>query len=205
MKLCRKIPMYLLLIAVLLSLSACGGKRPEATTVYVDKDGKLKQTLVDPSPDYALEKLQAYTENRITSYLKGTEDGEVRLNSCKEEDGFVYMELSYGTAADYAAFNGMECFCGTLEEASAAGMVPAEPLQAPDGTGVDFAALLAEHPEYHLLVLAEHVQVQTDTAIVCASAPAAVTGDYTAVIGDGDAGTSGYYPRKTASAYLIFE
>lgn len=206
MKICRKIPMYLLLIVVLLSLTACGEKRPEATTVCVDKGGKLKQILVDPAPDYSIGDLQEYTEERITAYLKENEEGEVRLESCEQEDGVLYMELSFGTAADYTTFNGMDCFLGTLEEAAAAGVVPGDTLLAPDGTPMDFTALTAEHPEYRMLVLSENTLVETNKEIICSTVQAAITGKNTAVIGDGDAGTSGYYPRKTDTpAYLIFE
>lgn len=206
MKLCRKIPMCLLLIVVLLSLSACGGKRPEATTVCVEKGGKLKQILVDPTPSYSVSDLQEYTEERITAYLEDNEEGEINLDSCTEEDGVVYMELSFGTSADYSAFNSMDCFCGTLEEAAAAGLTPAESLCAPDGTEMSFSSLLAEHPEYHMLILSENTLVETNSDIICSGGPIGVTGERTAMIGDGDAGTSGNYPRKTdASAFLIFE
>ena len=206
MKLCRKIPMCLLLIVVLLSLSACGEKRPEATTVCVEKGGKLKQILVDPEPEYSVNDLKEYAEESISAYLEATEEGEIRLESCEEQDGIVYMELSFGSSADYSAFNSMDCFCGTLEEASAAGEIPTDTLLAPDGSAVDFSALLAEHPDYHLLVLSEHTLVETNTDILCATVQATITGERTATIGDGDAGTSGYFPRKTdAPAWLIFE
>lgn len=204
MKYCRKMWMCLLLLVVTVSLSACGGKRPEATTVLVEKGGKLKQILVDPAPDYSVTGLQEYTEERISAYLEDNKEGEIGLDSCEEEDGVLYLEISYGSSADYAAFNAMDCFCGTLEEAAAEGIVPSEVLVAPDGSAVDFSALLAEHPEYRMLVLSENVLIQTNQDILCASAPAAITGTRTAVIGDGDAGTSGYFPRKTEiPAYLI--
>ncbi|MDO4489926.1 MAG: hypothetical protein Q4B85_02475 [Lachnospiraceae bacterium] len=206
MKLCRKISLYLLLTVVLLSLSACGGKRPEATTVCVEKGGKLKQVLVDPAPDYYVEDLQSYTEDRISTYLKDSEEGEVRLNSCRETEGTVYMELSFGSAADYSAFNRMDCFLGTLQEAADAGISPPDVLAAPDGTPADFGTLLAEHPEYRMLLLSEHTLVQTNTDILYSTPQAVITDGRAAIIGDGDAGTSGYYPRKTdLPGCLIFE
>lgn len=206
MKLCRKLPVCLLLIVVLLSLSACGEKRPEATTVCVDKGGKLKQILVDQAPDYSMADLQEYTEERITAYLKENKEGEVRLESCEEEEGVIYMELSFGTSADYTAFNSMDCFCGTLEEAAEAGIQPGDTLLTADGSTVDYAILLAENPEYHMLVLSENTLVQTNKDILCSTVQASITGKNTAKVGDGDAGTSGYYPRKMdVPAYLIFE
>lgn len=205
MKLCRKISMCLLLILSILSLSACGGKRPEATAVYVDKDGNLKQILVDASPEYSLEGLRDFTEDKIKTYLKENENGEIRMDSCEEKNGIVYLELSYGRAADYAEFNRMSCFLGTLNDAALAGIVPEGNLTAPDGSAVDFASLQEEHPEYYLLSLSENIIVQTDRRIQAVSSLVTVSSENTAVIGDGDAGTSGYYPRKTAaSAYLIF-
>lgn len=206
MKQCRKIPVYLLLLVVLLSLSACGEKRPEATTVCVVKGGKLKQILVDQAPDYTESELQEYTEDKIAAYLETEKKGDVKLDSCKEVDGVVYMELLFGSAADYSAMTGLPCFFGTLEEAVDAGTVPAGTLVAPDGTTVEFSALLAEHPDYHMLGLAENVLVQTNKEIFYSVAPATVTGERTAVIGDGNSDTSGYMPRMTdAPAYLIFE
>ncbi|MDO4616337.1 MAG: hypothetical protein Q4B03_02615 [Lachnospiraceae bacterium] len=206
MKLCRKICVCLLLITSLLSLSACGGERPEATTVYVDKKGNLKQILVDPAPDYSPGELQTYTEDRIAAYNKAHTDADVQLNSCTEEEGVIYAELSYGSFEDYTGFNSMDCFLGTLEEAQTAGMIPEEQLIAAGGEAVDIAALLAEHPEYHILSLSEHTLVQTETAILGSGGTVVITGETTAVFGDGDAGTSGYYPRKTeAAGWLIFE
>ncbi len=205
MKLCRKIPMCLLLTVALLSLAACGSERPEATTVYVDKEGNLRQILVDSQPEYSVSDLEAYTEDSITAYLKANEGASIELESCEEADGVLYLELSYGSAEDYSGFNSMDCYLGTLEEASAAGMIGDTLLDA-DGLEMDTAALLAEHPDCRLLVLSEHTRVQTETAILCGSSLVAITGENTAQIGDGDAGTSGYFPRKTdAAAYLVFE
>lgn len=206
MKKCRKIPVYLLLLVALLSLTACGDKRPEATTVCVVKGGKLKQILVDQAPDYSVAELQEYTEDRIAAYLKTEKKGDVKLDSCEEKDGVICMELLFNTAADYTAMTGMTCFYGTLEEAVEAGMAPQDTLVAPDGTTADFSALAAEKPEYHMLVLAENVLVQTQENILYATAPAVITGEKTATIGDGDADTSGFIPRKTDTpAFLIFK
>ncbi len=206
MKKCRKISLILLLGMLVLSFSACSGEWPESTTLYAKQNGTLSQILVDTDPDYTLSELKTYAEEEIADYNENTEEGEVKLRSSKERDGVIYMELSYGSSSDYATFNGMNCSLTTLEEAAAAGILPEESLIAQDGSEVDISNLLAENPTCHLLILAEHTLVETESGIIGASSLVTITGEQTALIGDGDADTSGYYPRKTdRAAYLLFE
>lgn len=206
MKLCRKISAGILLTCILLSMTGCGQKRPDATTVYVDKKGKLKQILVDAAPSYSIGDLQEFTEQKITTYLEETEESEVRLESCEEEEGTIYMELSYGSSADYTAFNHMDCFSGTLQEASDAGVLPSDMLLAPDGSSTDCSALLAEEEEYMVLILNENTLVQSEKKILYVSGMVALSGETTAIVGDGDAGTSGFFPRLTDTpAILIYK
>ncbi len=206
MRRCRKMALCLLTCAAALALSACGREMPEATTVYVDENGTLEQILVDASADYSADDLKQYARESIDACLKANEEADIELVSCRKEDGTVYLELSYGSSDDYTALNSMYCFLGTLEEAAAAGTAPEGTLLAADGSETDYASLLAEHPEYHMLILSENTLVQTDTAILCGTELVTITGESTAVIGDGDAGSSGYFPRKTdGTACLIFE
>lgn len=104
-------------------LTGCGQSYDaEVSTVFVQKDGKIVSTDVEAFEEdrYDKEGLKTYVENAIADYNGGDTEAVV-MKSLTVEEGNAILILEYASASDYAAFNGIELFTGSIADALAAG------------------------------------------------------------------------------------
>lgn len=113
-------------IVVMLFMVACNQQNPDkigATTMYVDKEGKVYETVVEDfsMPQYDEEELSLTIAEEISAYNSKNGVDTIALEHFKVENGIVKTQLTYETASDYEAFNQEAFFNGTISEALAAG------------------------------------------------------------------------------------
>lgn len=111
-----------IMMTLLCLLTGCGGEAvPDRNTVSIQKDGTIRQTIVDQfEPEYYdIEELKTMAQEKIER-IGGT-DAKIVCESVKAEDGRVIVEMTYQTDADYRNYNNRELFNGTVSEASAQG------------------------------------------------------------------------------------
>lgn len=105
--------------------TGCGSKAEEdTTTIAVEKDGSLTSTIVEAFDReyYDAEDLKEYTLDAVAVYNAAGSDREITVSKVEAKDGTVRLQMKYGSAADYAGFNGKEIFAGTVAEAYEEGM-----------------------------------------------------------------------------------
>lgn len=123
--------LYLALCMLTLSgiLSACGSSFKAAEdAVYVTKDGSvIGASIEDFNEDYYdEEELKDYITESVEDYVSKNGDDSVTLDSFEvEENGEdgrqAALYLKYDSYIDYAQFNGVTMYAGTVAEAREAG------------------------------------------------------------------------------------
>lgn len=153
----------LFLMSFLLLLLVGCGKTPEETTVSISKKGVITQTIVEEwdQANYDEAEFEADIEAQIEEY--GTE--LVSLKSCEVKKNVITVVMEYATAADYAAFNGVQCFDGTIAEADAAGLIMNGTYYDTEGKETSQHKVLEDSTE-RVLILNEPVAVEVPGAIV---------------------------------------
>ncbi len=200
----------LLLLTVLFAGCASPG-RAVRTTLTADETGRLTQTILEPAggKDYTAEDVKAYAEESIAAY--GGEEGTVSLASCQMQGSDIRIVLTYASCRDYAAFNGMACFLGTIAEAEAEGFTFDRAFKAQDGTAADPNTLSERRNEWKVLILEEDVDVKVPDKILYATENVTVTGRLTATVNTvHDADTdrsliSEFAEMPDLQAYIIYK
>lgn len=113
----------LFFIFCIAALSGCAGRTDaDASTVFIEKKGKVASVDVEELDKdyYDEEELESYIKELIESYTD--KNGEtVSLTSFKVSDGVAKLKMEYGSYEDYAKFNGIELYAGTVVGARAEG------------------------------------------------------------------------------------
>ena len=136
-----------------LFLAACGAPY-DRTTFVLSKDGSAKQYIIDDAySDTGIGELKTYVENSVKEYQGDSEETRVRIDKCDIADGKVDIELFYASCADYAAYNDVICFDGTLEEASAAGFDLDRGYTNAEGSGISYSQLSSYETDKQVRVL----------------------------------------------------
>lgn len=104
-------------------LSACSQKTDaDVSTVFVGKKGSIISVDVETLDRdyYSTEELETYIAGHLEEYTQ--ENGDtVEEVSFDVEEGTAKLKMKYDSYEDYAAFNGIELFTGTVVAAQAAG------------------------------------------------------------------------------------
>ena len=112
-----------LLLVTGMLFAGCGmGVRSASTSLTIDETGKVLEEIVESqgNDDFTAEELKGFIDQEISRYNQNKE-GAVKLNTCSVQNGEVKISMEYASCEDYAAFNQVTCFAGTLQEAEDAG------------------------------------------------------------------------------------
>ena len=177
------------ILAVLLVLSGtvfsgCGmGVRSASTSLTIDETGKLLEEIVESqgNDDFTEEELISYIDQEIELYNRSRE-GAVKLNTCSVQNGEVKISIEYASCDDYAAFNQVTCFAGTLQEAEDAGYEVERVWLEPTGTRGDMEIIRERFKEWKVFIVSEEIGVKVPDKILYASDNVRVTGRLTAVV-----------------------
>lgn len=167
----------LLAVGILLTglLSACGKRLVvEDNTVYVQKKGKVTgATLESFDKEYYDEKeLRSYVDERVEKYLADNDSKSIKVDNFTIEDNVAKLNIIYTSYVDYAKFNGVEIFSGTIPQALAAGYdFKAEFAAVENGEKGDriTAEEVTENADYKVVVISEKVNVKVDGTIAFVS------------------------------------
>ncbi|MCR5304574.1 MAG: hypothetical protein K6E33_08440, partial [Lachnospiraceae bacterium] len=150
-------------------MSACAGST-DVTTTVLNRDGSVRSIIIDSFDKdyYKVEELESMAGSRADEYngLKGADS--VKVGKVSEKEGKVTAELSFDSWEDYAGFNGVTFFVGTVKEARDAGYEIPESLDSADGSGSVISAfdLVNEHGDNHVVITDETVRLKTFSKIL---------------------------------------
>ncbi len=116
--------LILVLIMCVGILSGCGKSYgTEESTVFVLKKGNIISTDVErfDTSEYSENDLKEYVEQAVAEYTAANGKDSVVLKDLTCVDGVATLILEYASAEDYAGFNGIDMYTGSVAEALAAG------------------------------------------------------------------------------------
>ena len=159
-------------------LTGCGADfSADKDTVYIQKKGTIKgANVADFDKEY-------YDETEISDFIKDTVDtsveqageGTVEIQEFAVSDGVAHVYLNYAGAEDYAQFNGVKFYEGTVLDAKAEGY------EIPDAfTSVTDDETTWDAEGNKIVIIGQQTQVKVDGTILFVSANASVTGKNTA-------------------------
>ena len=165
--------------------TGCGmGVRNAATTLTVDETGKIREEIVeDKGPDnFTEEELLAFIEQETAAYNSGKDSPAITLSSCTIQNSKVQISMEYASCADYAAFNQVAFFVGTLQEAADAGFEVERTWEDPDGVLGDMEIIRERFKEWKVCIVSEPIAVKLPDKILYVSDNVRVTGRMNAVV-----------------------
>ncbi len=118
--------------AVLLTciLASCGASDTADETTVTENESSVELTKSGRVIEYAIEDFSAdyYNADELEDFVKEQIDayeennkGRIKVKRERVRKGTARLTLRYNSVDTYAAFNGVECFSGTVDEAKEAG------------------------------------------------------------------------------------
>lgn len=160
------------------TLTACGTSfKAEESTVYVKKNGAVYSAdIEDFNKDYyGGEELENFIKESVESYVASNGDGSVEVDSfkvkkSKDDDTMAQLYLNYASYMDYARFNEVTFYAGTVAQAQEEGFPFDQDFQkADDGKLVGAAdareMLGFEGKELKTVIIGEETAVKVDGVI----------------------------------------
>ncbi len=166
------LPCLLTAVLACFLLSACGsGKEASATTFELNKDGSITHTIIETVGEEADENtVRSFIEQLVADYSAAKEEAPVRIDSVrKEPDGIFRVQMTYQSIEDYARFNGVKAFNGSMADALSAGFDFSKLCLADSGLAVSGYTLPAEYPDFSVLILQEAMDVRLPFKAILAS------------------------------------
>lgn len=170
-----------LCLAVAASITAgCGASfEADESTVYITKQGNVIGADIEDFNEeyYDEEELQQYITDSIQGYVEANGDGSLELDrfetESSEKDGVTaHLYLNYATYIDYALFNDVTMFAGTVEQARQEGYTFDQSFQkAEDGalTGTADVQEALGDENTKVVVIGEETAVRVDGEILYVS------------------------------------
>lgn len=104
-------------------LSGCSKKTDvENSTIFIGKKGNIVSVDVESLDKeyYDAKELETYITEHVTEYTDKNGD-TIEKASFRIEEGIAKLQMKYNSFEDYARFNGIELYTGTIVAARAAG------------------------------------------------------------------------------------
>ncbi|MCI7130199.1 MAG: hypothetical protein MSA09_06535 [Lachnospiraceae bacterium] len=187
----------LLSVLTVTLLAGCGADfSADKDTVYVQKKGTVKgANIADFDKDYYDEaELSDFITDTVDTYVAKAGDGTVVIEDYGVENGIAHLYLDYAGAEDYAQFNGVEFYAGTVLDAKANGY------DIPNAfTAVTDKETTWDAEGNKIVIVGQQTQVQVDGTILFVSDNASVTGKNTADV------TYDILDEDAQPAYIVYK
>ena len=146
-----------------------GAEAAGSDVLVFHKDGSLtvKTEETFSEPYYSEDELREMISRSVAGYNQGS--GAVEAGELTVRKGSASLSMEYATAEDYAAFNGVELYYGTVSGANAAGYDLSVLLGRPsvkDSASLLTSERLEGYENYPILVLTEPAVVRTASDIL---------------------------------------
>ncbi len=160
-------------ILMLLFLSGCSGKEElNETRIRILKKGQIENTIVEAfgMNYYDEAELRKMLEDSIRAYDgKAKEAGRISIKSIETENDMIFVSVLYKSWEDYASFNQVDFFYGSISDALSRGYDMTMTLSsAEDGRRVGLSELSEEGGR--ILIVSEPVLIEPDSDIQYVSA-----------------------------------
>ncbi|OYP03751.1 hypothetical protein C8E03_102516 [Lachnotalea glycerini] len=189
----KRIKAYSVVLIMLMLITGCSLKSFDAdtNTVYVKKDGTVMQALIEDFGEsyYDSKELEELINENVSAYNGDTD--KVKVEKYNVNDNVAKLITSFSSASDYAKFNNVEFFAGTISDAKSEEYDFNQEFTAIEDKNTVGAETIKSLTQYKVVIFEENVQIKTDSKILYLSDNATLVGEKTAKLTD-DAEGLGY-------------
>lgn len=186
-------------IGLLMLASGCSGyKDYDKNIITIAKNGAVNETIQESFEEayYIEEELLSSIEAEVASYNSGTEKEPVELKKCEVDEQIATVKMAYDTTADYASFNHVGLFHGTMSEFVESEYHAYADLKDMDGGEIPLSSLVASGEDYYVVALDMDCIVEVKGNICYVSEGVEVIAKKTADVTMGEG---------TAFAYIVYK
>lgn len=119
-----KIKAGLCILILMVMLTACtSGSKAQESTMIIDKNGSITSVIVEGFEEYyyTQEDFENFVRQDVAAYNAGFSDAPISVSKVAVRNEIITVEMKYASAQDYAAYNSLPLFIGTVAEAYDAG------------------------------------------------------------------------------------
>jgi hypothetical protein len=173
-------------LAGAIGIAAAGCSLPnsnENTSISADETGVITETVVESvgEDSFTEDELKQYIEQEIADYTDSG-GGKVSLTKCTVANRTAETVMTYATCDDYAKFNNVTCFLGTIQAAEDAGYDVSQSFVDKKGAAADAEIISERAKEWKIFICEEPVQVRLPDKILYATDNVTITGRLTATV-----------------------
>ena len=189
-------------------LTGCGDTlKADCDTVYIQKKGTIIGASVESFDQdyYEEEELKAFIDKEVEDYQKSHEEDSLKVTDFSVKDKQAALFIKYAGYEDYADFNKVTLFAGTIPQALAAGYdFDASFMAIKDGkTGQEVSGQEIMELEDKVVILSEKIDVKVDGKITyVSSANAEIKSEDTVSLKLQEDSTNG---EELSLVYVIYE
>ncbi len=211
----RGVQSMALFCAAALLLGGCSSKNAwtpqEPDAISVSSDGsvtEIVQETLDASY-YDPDELDAMITAAVEAYNQEHGEDTIKIESYEETDGDVTLKLSYAAGTDYAAFNNVEFYQGSIINAQMAGyLFDTSFYRIKDGKisgdAIDSSSVFEDDMSAEVLIVEAPLEIHVDGKIQYISTNADLLSESTAYA-KGQSGEGSYEEQKKANlVYIIY-
>lgn len=166
-----------LMISICSSILICGCGSQNAdineTTLIVNKNGKVTDAIVESfdTAYYNADELRSMIDEELDEYrkLSGSKENAV-LSDFEVVQGVARVLIEFASPEDYASFNGVSFFYGTISEAYEAGYDLDVTLKGSAGQEIIGKTELMDMGKNHIIIVSEPIRIQTYGKILFSTA-----------------------------------
>lgn len=121
----RRLSLTLLMLSMLFVLAGCGQKQTDAEAMLtITKEGRITSVLTDSFEKdyYDIEELREMIQLEVSQYNQTAGRQGIELQSLEINEENCVAVLNYQSPEDYASYNEVPFFAGTVKEAREAGV-----------------------------------------------------------------------------------
>ena len=151
----HKLSLAMLLLLMVSFLAGCGQKQTVAKEeLTITKNGQITSVLAEPFDKdyYELEELRDMIQLELSLYNREAGRQAIELENLEVVEGKCVAVLNYESAEDYAQYNEIPFFAGTVQEALDAGVNLSVTLKEAGKDSTIGRAEISAMQEYHLVV-----------------------------------------------------
>ena len=179
--------LFLCAAAAAVLVTGCGRlDRVDQTTVYADPDnGVIQEAIVEAYAEedtYSESELKAFVEEDAAAYNEETGEESVTVSGVNISKDQVEIQLRYSDCEQYAGYHRTDFFAGILVQAQEKGYDFSGTFLDAEGTETNISEVLSEHPDYHVVIFEEPIQILTESPVLYVSSNVTITSETTAEV-----------------------
>ena len=172
-------------------LTACSGDEEnyEETTIKVEKRGRVSENIVESFDKdyYDIEELKSEFSGAVSDYNETIGGEEIKLKKVELKDSKVYVNIDFNGPSDYERFVGEKLFVGTIDDAYDNGYSMDVTLKGVENGDRIGKVQIMGMKDKDIVILSEHVRINTFRDIAYVSANVDVIGSKSArVVNESD-------------------